>query len=62
MCSTIGILLQFDWASVEDLEGMSVGATQDYSYNEKLASLVGRRHCGSVDVTTSDEGPISGNC
>lgn len=46
--------LQFDWASVEDLEGMSVGATQDYSYNKKLASLVGRGTV-SVDVTTSDE-------
>jgi polar amino acid transport system substrate-binding protein len=46
--------LQFDWASAEDLEGMSIGATQDYSYNEKLASLVGRGTV-SVDVTTSDE-------
>lgn len=42
------------WSSFEDVDGMSVGATQDYSYNEKLANLVGRGTV-SVDVTTSDE-------
>ena len=43
----------FDWETLTDLQGMTVGLTQDYSYGETLADVI---KSGLVygDVTTSD--------
>ncbi|MDI9245391.1 transporter substrate-binding domain-containing protein [Marinobacter sp. CHS3-4] len=45
--------MAFDWDSLSDLQGLSVGLTQDYSYGEILSAAI---EDGVIfgDVTTSD--------
>lgn len=45
----------FDWDSLSDLKGMTVGVTQDYSYNQDLNRLQNEGLI-QTDVITSDEG------
>lgn len=44
----------FEWETVEDLQGKTVGVTQDYAYGARLEEAH-ERGLIELDVTTSDE-------
>lgn len=46
--------LEFDWVSYEGLKEMSVGVTQDYSYNQMFENLADQGIV-STEMTASDE-------
>ena len=44
----------FDWEAIEDLEGTTIGLTQDYGYGERLEKAIDEGLV-EIEMTTSDE-------